>query len=169
MMKQHFFVFGLLLLLALAACGDNGEKDTDSTNNSGTNSPSPTATVSNSENESPPLDPAQRSLLEGQYELLRQSQSQIEEIWTDLRNGNDVSCATALQIPLSPDDIIGTDPVSLALFDTAIDLEQAFGLWQAECDNSRSQPPADVIDNGVRAALAAGDKLRNAENLLAEE
>jgi len=164
---KRFFVFGLLLLLVLAACGGDENKENKS-DNKGTDLPRPTATISTSENETLTLDPAQRSLLEGQYERLRQSQSQIEGIWTDLRNGNEVSCATELEFPLSPSDVIGSDSISLALFDAAIELERAFGLWQAECDNSRSQPSADVIDDGVRAALAAGDKLRDVEALLSD-
>lgn len=162
---KRFFVNLIVLMVVLVACGgDDGNND----NSDNDETDSPTATVSTSENGSPTIDAEQRTMLEDQYELLRQSQTQIEEIWTDLRDGNEVSCAIELQFPPSPGDIIGTDPISLALFDAAVELEQSFGLWQAECDLARSQPPADVIDNGIRTALAAGDQLREAEALLSE-
>lgn len=159
-------ILGLLLILMLVACG--GDDNEDDSKAIETNIPIATETLSTTEIESPTLDPVQRTMLEGQYELLRQSQSHIEGIWTDLRIGNEVSCATELQFSLSPDDITGSDPVSVALFDAAVELETAYGMWQAECDNNRSQPPADVIDGGVRAALAAGDKLDDAEDLLSQ-
>ncbi len=165
-----YLIWGLLLILMLVACGGNDDdpNNEDDSRTTETNTPVATETLSTTEIESPTLDPAQRTILEGQYELLRQSQAQIEGIWTDLRIGNEVSCATELQFPLSPDDITSSDPVSVALFDAAVELETAYGMWQAECDNNRSQPPADVIDGGVRAALAAGDKLDDAEDLLSQ-
>lgn len=115
------------------------------------------------------LDNTRRASLEIQYELLRQTQEQAATIWTDLQAGRAVPCTTTVEIPFSPSAITGDDSISQHLYQTALALQDAVALWEAECQNPRQQPPPDVIERGVLAALAAGDSLRQAQELLASE
>lgn len=132
------------------------------------NTPAPSSTEAPTSSPTPPtLDTTRRTALEIQYELLRQTQTQIADVWQGLQSGQTVTCATTVAMPFSPSAISGSDPISQHLFQTALALQDAVSLWAVECQNPRSQPPPDVIERGVLAALAAGDSLRLVQELLA--
>jgi hypothetical protein len=103
-----------------------------------------------------------------QYETLRQAQDQLETIWSDLKGGQTVQCSADLPRLIAPDAISGQDEASLALRRAAAEIDTAISLWVAECRNPRPQPPPEIIDRGLRAALAAGDALREAEQALSD-
>ena len=77
-------------------------------------------------------------------------------------------CAAELKPQISPDALTSDDPISLTLQQAAIEIQTAVNLWQAECQNPRPQPPPDVIDRGIRAALAAGTALDGASAAMSQ-
>lgn len=150
----------LLLLIVLSSFGCTLAQDD--------NTPVPTHTAAPSPSPTPPsLDRTRRAALEVQYELLRQTQEQIVGVWQDLQAGQSVACTPSIEMPFSPSAITGEDEISLLLFQAALAVQDAVSLWDVECQNPRSQPPADVIERGVLAALAGGDVLFLVQGLLA--
>lgn len=114
----------------------------------------------------PMVDDGARDRLESQYESLRVAQGEIEQLWRDLKAGLDVTCSLEFSTLLSPALITGEDALAGALYAAALDLNQAFQLWQAECQHPRPQVPDEIIDQGLRLALAAGDRLQEALGIL---
>jgi hypothetical protein len=159
-MNYRFWIPALFILLILTGCGeDENNKPSDPT-------PEITPTTEIEVTPAPTLSDAERQQLEASYSILSEAHTQIEGIWSDLQAGQSVECATPLNPQISPDGLAGEDVISQTLQQAAIEIETAVNLWQAECQNPRPQPPADVIDRGVRAALAAGQALEAASELL---
>jgi hypothetical protein len=162
-MKQYFIVvLSLALCVAVSACGD------DATNEEATATRGVTAvpTVSLSP-ATATIAPAIRPTLEARFDELQTAQKTITGIWTSLQNGEEVSCADELPEVGLPQAYQGDDVISDLLFLAATHLDAAYRLWESECQNPRPQPPAEVIDEGLREALAAGDDLADAEAILA--
>ncbi len=151
----------LLILLLLSACGDDKPNDDKSESTPAT---TPTMQIA----ATPTLTDELREQLESTYSILSEAQAQIETVWTDLQADRTVDCASALKQQVSPDALSSDDPISLILQQAAIEIQTAVNLWQAECQNPRSQPPPDVIDRGIRAALAAGTALDAASVALSQ-
>ncbi len=151
---MRYLLLFILLALILIACGGDSEDEE--------NAILSTLTPTAEDQSAPTLDPALRETLEFQYEALRQSQEQIETVWQDLQAGQPVSCTTIVEVNVPPEAVTGMD----ALFRAAVEIDRAVGLWEAECQNPRPHPPPEIIDQGLRAALAAGDALRDAEAIL---
>lgn len=148
----------LLLLIVLSSFGCTLAQDDNTPVPTHTAAPSPTP---------PSLDRTRRAALEVQYELLRQTQEQIVGVWQDLQAGQPVACIPSIEMPFSPSAITGEDEISQLLFQAALAVQDAVSLWDVECQNPRPQPPADVIERGVLAALAGGDALKLVQDLLA--
>lgn len=153
----------LLILLMLSACGN--EKPSDDKPES---TPEIPPTVEIEVTPFPTLTDDLRQQLEFTYSILSEAQAQIETVWTDLQAGRTVDCAAALKPQISPDALSSDAPISLILQQAAIEIQTAVNLWQAECQNPRPQPPPDVIDRGIRAALAAGTALDAASVALSQ-
>jgi len=160
-MNRRFWIPALLILLILTGCG--GEDENNKPSNP---TPEITPTTEIEVTPAPTLSDTERQQLEVSYSVLSEAHTQIEGIWTDLQAGQSVECTTPLNPQISPDALTGADVISQTLQQAAIEIETAVNLWQAECQNPRPQPPADVIDRGVRAALAAGQALEAASELL---
>jgi hypothetical protein len=114
----------------------------------------------------PTLEVSLRLTLETQFDDLQAAQEAIAEVWQGLQRNQSVSCAQELPRLESPATYAGENPISVQLFSAALFLDTAYDLWQTECQNPRQQPPPDVIDQGVRAALSAGDALTSARQML---
>ncbi len=138
----------LLLVCLLVACGSESDDE-----------PRPVPSTTGVATLEPV--PERRSTLEYQYELLRQSQSEIEQVWRDLQMGRSVACTTVVEMAISSTVI--TEPI---LIRAAIETEEAIALWKAECQNPREVIPFEIIDRGLRSALAGGDALRQYRELL---
>ena len=110
----------------------------------------------------------QRLYLESQFSTLQVAQRRIEGIWQDLQAGRQVLCAAWEEARIPPASVQGDDEISIALFQAASDIETAILIWEAECDNPRLQPPPEIIDRGLRAALAADIALQQAGVLLSD-
>lgn len=151
----------LLILLLLSACGDDKPND-DKSESTPANTPTMQIEAT------PTLTNELREQLESTYSILSEAQAQIETVWSDLQAGRTVDCAAALNQQISPDALSSDDPISLTLQQAAIEIQTAVNLWQAECQNPRPQPPPDVIDRGIRAALAAGTALDAASVALSQ-
>lgn len=151
------FAFFLLFVLVLAACSGDDEPEKPAT------AQPPTATAI-PVTVQPTLSTELRLAAEGQYEQLRQLHVQMETIWDALLKGETAQCGEIYNV-LSP-EFVSADLVELRR--AAIELENAVLLWQAECENPRSQPPPDVIDRGVLMVRAAGDALALVEQTLKE-
>jgi hypothetical protein len=157
----------VFVMVLVAACSDDGDQDKDGGDNDAR--PATPVTPSLSITLSPsPENLSNRPTLEAQAEALRQSQQAIEAIWSDLQAGQTVACTTTVTLTVPPGAITGDDAVSGLLFQTAVAIDQAVALWEAECQNPRTQPPAATIDRGLREALAAADALDEARQLLAD-
>lgn len=149
----------VVMMLMLAACDDQDDKDKRAT------LPAPPVTVDTTL-EIPGIPQEIRATLEESYEALRQRQTAIEEVWARLQRDDTVGCDEALPEMHSPQIYAGDDAVSERLFDAAVHIANAYQLWEAECQNPRTQPPGTVIDEGLREALSAGDDLREAQSIL---
>ncbi|MBL1136894.1 MAG: hypothetical protein HND46_16430 [Chloroflexi bacterium] len=160
---RRIWIRTLLIILILSACGD--EKPTDDKSKS---TPETAPTVEIEVTPFPTLTDELREQLESTYSVLSEVQAQIETVWSDLQAGRTVDCAAALKQQISPDALSSDDPISLILQQAAIEVQTAVNLWQAECQNPRPQPPPDVIDRGIRAALAAGTALDAASVALSQ-
>ncbi|MBI5927870.1 MAG: hypothetical protein HY862_01065 [Chloroflexi bacterium] len=154
-------ILALLIALMLSGCG--GDKQNDDKSDA-----TPSITPTNQALSSPTLTDDLRQQLESTYSILTEAQTQIEGVWSDLQAGQAVDCATSLKPQISPDALTGDDTISLILQQAAIETQTAVNLWQAECQNPRSQPPPDVIDRGIRAALAASTALDAASAALSQ-
>lgn len=160
---RPIWIPALLILLLLSACGD--DRPTDDQPKS---TPATAPTVEIEVTPFPTLTDELREQLESTYSVLSEAQAQIETVWSDLQAGRTVECAAELKPQMSPDALVGDDPISLTLQQAAIEVQAAVNLWQAECQNPRPQPPPEVIDRGIRAALAAGTALDAASVALSQ-
>jgi hypothetical protein len=153
--KMRRIVLVVLCLFILGACKD------DKTSNS---KPDATATPASQ------VDEALKTRLRQDYDSLTASHQAIAEIWENLADGKLVQCGQYPEV-ISPETISAEDnPTYQALADslrqTAIDLDRAVNLWKAECAKPRSEPSPEVINEGLLTVRGAGDRLREAENLL---
>lgn len=155
---RKFLSLLLILPVLLAACAETNSDDDDAPQNETAPSTSQPA-----DDESPAFDSETRLQLESQFAAVQQAQQQIETIWLDLRAGKQVTCSTVVELTVIPEMITGEDEVSVDLRRAAQATREAISLWQNECLNPRAQPPANIIDQGVRAALAASDALNQAQ------
>ncbi len=160
---RRMWIPALLILLILSACGDNTSND-----NKPESTPPNTPTIEIEVTSLPTLTDELREQLESTYNILSEAQAQIEAVWSDLQAGRTVDCAAELKPQISPDALTSDDPISLTLQQAAIEIQTAVNLWQAECQNPRPQPPPDVIDRGIRAALAAGTALDGASAAMSQ-
>jgi predicted small lipoprotein YifL len=155
-----------LLALALAACGSNGSHDKPPA------TAEPGLSSGNSENTPLPATVSPAAVhLQRAYESLRESHQKISDIWEGLATGEQVRCGEYPEV-LSPETITSEgdttyEPLAALLHSAAIDIGQAINLWKAECTNTRTNPPSDVIDRGRLAVRSAGDALNQAQELLA--
>jgi len=99
-----------------------------------------------------------RLAIEPLYENLWQAYQQMSATWEGLAAGEQSQCGTAYT-GLAPEMISGEHNLYQTLRQAAIDLEEAAQLWQAECENPRSNVPQNIIDQGVLHVRAANDKL----------
>jgi predicted small lipoprotein YifL len=155
-----------LLVLALAACGSNGSHD----NPPATAEPGPASGNGESTPLPATLSPAALHL-QRDYESLREAHQKISDIWEGLATGKQVHCGEYPEV-LSPETITSEgdtayELLAALLHSAAIDIGQAINLWKAECTNTRTNPPPDVIDRGRLAVRSAGDALNQAQQLLA--
>lgn len=148
-----------LLALLLAACGGNGD-------DSPLPDPSPTA--------SSPATPATLSptlvRLQQDYELLDAAHSTMSTIWEGLATGEAVQCGTYPEL-INPDGISNEGDTQLTalaenLRQAAINLDQSVRLWRAECNNPRTNPSPDIINEGRLVTRSAGDALAAARATL---
>ncbi|MCQ3932303.1 MAG: hypothetical protein DPW16_17780 [Chloroflexi bacterium] len=160
---RRIWIPALLILLLLSACGDDKPTDDQSTS-----TPEAAPTVEIEVTLFPTLTDELREQLESTYSVLSEAQAQIEKVWSDLQAGRTVECAAELKPQISPDALSSDDSISLTLQQAAIEVQTAVNLWQAECQNPRPQPPPEVIDRGIRAALAAGTALDAASASLSQ-
>lgn len=152
-MKQIVLVF--LICGVLAACSDEENKKEVLP---------PSATVINLP---PTLSLEERQTYETGFEQLRQLHTSMDAIWGAISRGETAQCGTQYEI-ISPERFSDDQPIGIELRTAAVELADAVRLWQAECENPRTEIPPDVIDRGVRMVLTAGDALREAEQLLSE-
>lgn len=161
-----FLIFVFVFSFSMTACDSQDKTDTD------TQPAPPTGTlaIEGIEPSSPPPTIALeiRSTLESNYDALRTAQVAIYEVWSALQENEAVSCSEELPFLLNPQEVNGEDEISAKLYAAALQLQDAYRLWTAECADPRSQPPADVIGNGLRAALSADTHLNDAETLLTQ-
>jgi hypothetical protein len=156
-------ILWIMLGYMLVACGGEDKKETPQPTNTlpaTVATLAPTATVSASA-----IAPEIRPTMEVQYEELRQAQTAIESVWSRLQAGESVACSEALPILGSPEAYQD----QALLYQAAQDVREAYNLWEGECQQERAQPPFEVIDRGLRAALSAGDNLRAVEELLGQQ
>ena len=150
-MKKLLLVLSVVVLL-LAACGSDDD------------SPAP------AETSAPANDTSISTRLARDYESLNVAYQTIGNVWEGLASGEQVQCGTYPEAP-APEDISAGDddalqPLADLLKQAAIELQSAINLWQAECNNPRTTIPPDVIDEGRLSVRAAGDTLREANDLL---
>ena len=150
----------VLGLLIISACGGD---DSDVNEATATRNVTAVPTLTSA---TPSIAPEVRPTLEAEFDELRTAQETITGIWSSLQNGEEVSCADELPEFGLPQAYQRDDVVSDLLFSAAVHLDTAYRLWEAECQNPRSQPPPEVIDQGLREALAAGDDLKDAGLIL---
>lgn len=156
-------IFCVLVTLFISACGDD---DSDGDEATATRNVTAIPTVSLAP-ATPTIPPDRRPTLETGFDELQTTQETIAGIWSGLQSGEEVSCADELPEFGLPQAYEGDDAVSALLFSAAAHLDTAYRLWEAECQNPRSQPPPEIIDQGLREALSAGDDLKDAEAILA--
>ncbi|MCI0709687.1 MAG: hypothetical protein L0154_05935 [Chloroflexi bacterium] len=152
----------MFCVLVISACGDD---DSDGDGATATRNVTAVPTVSLAP-ATPTIPPDIRPTLETGFDELQTAQETIAGIWSSLQSGEEVSCADELPEFGLPQAYQGDDAVSVLLFSAAAHLDTAYRLWEAECQNPRSQPPAEIIDQGLREALSAGDDLKDAEAIL---
>ena len=154
-MKKYFVMpFFVSFLIVISACTSSDEQDKAA---SPTSTPAVTGTSD--------FDINERLELEAQYEQLRQLQSQISEVWENLKAGETAQCGIDYEI-LAPESILRESELESDLRIAAGELRDAVNLWLEECDNQRETVPPDVIDRGVLMVRAAGDALNAAEDIL---
>lgn len=153
----------LLVMLMVSACSGDDSDDDEAT---ATRAITAIPTVSLAPS-TPTLAPEIRPTLETGFDELQAAQETIIGIWSSLQSGEEVSCADELPAFGQPQAYQGDDAVSTLLFSAAAHLDKSYRIWESECQNPRPQPPAEVIDEGLREALAAGDDLADAEAILA--
>lgn len=112
---------------------------------------------------SPTLSAETRQNYEQQFESLRQLHTSMDGVWGAISRGEKVQCGEEYPL-IAPEQV--EQPIERELYTAALELADAVRLWQAECENPRSNIPPDVIDRGLRMVLTAGDALREAEKLL---
>lgn len=156
-MHRPLVLVVIILLSLITACSPGD--DTAPVNDASTQPPQlPTP--------SPTRGLTQLRDIEVQYTLLNESQSELETLWQDLSNGESVSCAEVVTVPVASSAITGQSEVEELLFQAATNLESSAEEWAVECGNPRPLPPGDVINRGLTAALSAKDYLNQAETLL---
>lgn len=167
---KFFLALGLILVLFLTACEDS---ETDATKlPSSTDTPETDLLVASPTPETdlglatPTLDTTLRLSLETQYDELQAAQIAIENVWSNLQKGETVVCSDELPFLPEPQNYEGEHPLNDDLYTAAVFLDTAYSLWEAECLNPRSQPPADIINQGLLAALSAGDNLQTVFDVL---
>lgn len=167
---MRYFIAILMLSLTLTACGESEDKstsqpDTTSTPQSEILSASPTPETDSSLT-IPTLDPRLRPTFEAQYDELQAVQSAIEGIWSDLQAGENVACADELPFLPAPQNYEEEHPVASLLYSAAVSLDTAYSLWTAECNNPRAEPPPEIVNQGLLAALSAGVSLQSVADIL---
>jgi hypothetical protein len=162
MPSKYLVALTIMILFIITGCG--GDEDAPSTSAPATIHV--TDTLPSTDVVSPTLEPALRLTLEPQYDELVTAQQAISEIWQNLQAGRGVACNTQLPVLPSPDVYQSDDEITNRFFEAAVNLQEAYRLWNTECLNPRPQPPPEIIDQGLRAALSAGDRLREAETFL---
>lgn len=160
--KRNLYLVCLLglILLVLASCGGDDDSENKAPN-----------TTPVTDDAMPTIDPADRAQLQAQYESLSTAQQSLAELWRNVDTGPGVPCSTELPPLLNPEAITQFDDpplseISALLRSAAIDLDRALTLWTVECDTTRSNPPAEIIQEGRNTALSAGDALREAQVLI---
>ncbi len=153
-MKKWILLF--IVCVTLAACSDDEKPGP-------TNTP-PAATATQA---SPTLSVETRQAYENDFELLRQLHTQMDAVWGAISRGETAQCGTEYNT-LSPERFSGDHPIARELRTAAVELADAVRLWQAECENPRTDIPADILDRGLRMVLTAGDALSEAELLLSQ-
>lgn len=166
---RHLIVI-LMLSLTLTACGESEDKstsqpDTTPTPQSEILSASPTPETDLNLT-TPTLNTQLRPTFETQYDELQAVQTAIEGIWSDLQTGENVGCADELPFLPAPQNYEGEHPVSDLLYSAAVSLDTAYSLWTAECNNPRAEPPPEIVNQGLLAALSAGDSLQSVADIL---
>lgn len=156
------FAVAIVTLMILMACGTSD--DTPDTRHHPSPSPPPASPV--------PTLSQERIELKQQHAALQTSYDAIALVWEGLATGQQIQCAPPPDIP-APESITQRNEVQLALLSELLrtaagELRRAAILWQAECANPRPVIPPDVIDRGRLATRAAGDALRQADELLRE-
>lgn len=145
-----------LLLILLAACSDDEKPGATRT------PPAITATQA-----PPTLSVETRQTYEDGFELLRQLHTQMDAVWGAISRGETAQCGADYNT-LSPERFSDDHPIARQLRTAAVELADAVRLWQAECENPRTDIPADIIDRGLRMVLTAGNALSEAELLLTD-
>ncbi|MBN1203058.1 MAG: hypothetical protein JXJ20_14505 [Anaerolineae bacterium] len=160
-MRRFSLVIVVLLALVLVACaGDSDDSDS-------TQEPAPDQTPGSVP--AGTLSPVYVHL-QRDYETLLDSHRAISAIWEALAAGEQAQCGEYPDV-LPPESISAEDdPAFETLADllrrAAIGIEEAANLWRAECTYTRSNPPQDVINEGLLAVRGAGDLLEQAEQQL---
>jgi hypothetical protein len=144
----------LMVCVILAACS-NDEK------------PDPTRTLPTATLAAPTLSVETRQSYEDGFEQLRQLHTQMDAVWGAISRGETAQCGTEYTT-LSPEQFSEDHPIDRELRTAAVELADAVRLWQAECENPRTEIPANIIDRGLRMVLTAGDALSEVELSLAD-
>jgi hypothetical protein len=150
-----------LMLVGCQSSEDDSSEDNEDSSPSSTESPN-----GNFNNAQPTVDTVLQAELANYYTQISASQAGIAEVWTKLQGGEAVACSTPIYPLISFELITGQDELSLTLRRAAEATNEAIRLWEIECQKPRPEPSPDVINQGVLAALGAGDALREAELLL---
>jgi hypothetical protein len=170
MMMRWWRSFGLVIVVVMiGACGGDDEENGDGEiRPQNDEQPSPTLILTQEAPTEQTLTeefaPSKRRQLEQQYETLRQAQAAINNVWTDLQQGQEVACSTEIPLTIAPGAITDEDIVSQNLRQAAVSIERSMNLWEAECQNPREVIPPEVINEGWLAAQSAADALGRAED-----
>ena len=167
---MRYIMLIIVLMLLITACGENTDDTTKEPQPTATpqvdilaSSPMPETDLSLA---TPTLDPQLRPTFEIQYDELQAAQIAIESVWSNLQVGESVACADELPFLPSPQNYEGEHPVADLLYQAAVSLDTSYRLWTAECNNPRTQPPVDIINQGLLSALSAGDALQAVADIL---
>ena len=166
---MRYLTLILSLSLILTACGTDAEKSTAqpaptvTTPSEILRSPAPETDFTQA---APTLDSQLRPTFEAQYDELQIAQVAIEQVWSDLQIGESVACADELPFLPAPQNYEGEHPVLNLLYSAAVSLDTAYNLWTAECNNPRAEPPPDIVNQGLLAALSADGDLQAVADIL---